>query len=326
MIITRTPFRVSFAGGGSDIPEYYLEHGGAVLSVTINKYVYLSMHPYFNDKKIFLKYSKSELVESDSQIEHRIIREVFKHYKICGVDFSSSADVPAGTGLGSSSAFTVGLINLCSAYLTRAMSKENIAALACDVEINRLQAPIGKQDQYASAMGGLNFIAFNRDDSVTVEKVIMDRTSYSKLQNNLLMFYLGDARAVAPILAEQKENMKTQKDMIKNIDKMVQLASELRYELENGNVDEMGNILYKGWMYKKELASAISNEKIDYYYNLAIKSGALGGKLLGAGGGGFLLFYVPEEKHQMVKTALSPMKEFQFEFDNTGTTVIYYNQ
>jgi D-glycero-alpha-D-manno-heptose-7-phosphate kinase len=324
MIITRTPFRVSFAGGGSDIPEFYQEHSGAVLSVTINKYMYLTMHPYFHDKKILLKYSKTELVDNPGQIEHRILREVLAQYQLCGIDFNSIADVPAGTGLGSSSAFTVGLIQLCHAYLNRAISREKIANLACDVEINRLKEPIGKQDQYASAMGGLNFIRFHQDDSVAVDKIIMKKEALSRLQNNLFMFYLGDNRSVASVLTEQKDNMKKHRDKRENMKKMVQLAYDLRAELENGNVEAMGTILHTGWMYKKEMASTISSARIDHYYAKALEHGATGGKLLGAGGGGFLLFYAPEDRQASLRSVLSDLEEYPFEFDNTGTTVIYY--
>jgi len=254
MIITKTPFRISFAGGGSDLKEYYLEHGGSVLSVTIDKYIYLSMHPYFHDDKFFLKYSKSEHVDSVQDIDHKIIREVFRDYHIKGIDFNSSADIPAGTGLGSSSAFTVGLINLCNAYTNKYMNKESMANYACDIEINRLCEPIGKQDQYACAVGSLNFISFLQDDTVVVEKVLMKKENYKQLQKNLLVFFTGDTRSASSILEEQKKNTISDKDKVGNLHKMVQLSKELKVELSNNNIDAMGEILHTGWMYKKELA------------------------------------------------------------------------
>ena len=323
VIISRTPFRISFAGGGSDLKEYYMLYGGAVLSVTINKYVYLSMHPYFYEKKFFLKYSKSEMVDTVNKIEHRIIKQLFHEYEIAGVDFNSSADIPAGTGVGSSSAFTVGLINLCNAYLSKYMSKEKIAEYACNIEINKLNEPIGKQDQYACAVGGINFFQFNENDTVNIERVVINKDKFKELQDNLLLFYLGNTRSAGTILSEQKNNLINGNSKIDNLHKMVKLAHQLKYELNNGNINAMGEILHEGWMYKKELASSISNSQIDYYYDIAYKNGAVGGKLIGAGGGGFLLFYVKQENHQQLRNALHELYELQFEFDNTGTVIIY---
>lgn len=325
MIITRTPLRVSFAGGGSDLKEYYSRYGGSVVSVTINKYVYLSMHPYFDGDRFFLKYSRNEHVDRVEEISHRIIKKVFSDYKIRGVDFNSSADVPSGTGLGSSSAFTVGLINLCNAYTGKYMDKEKIAEYACEIEINSLKEPIGKQDQYACAVGGMNFINFHQDDTIVIEKILMRKDRYNELQKNMLIFSLGTSRSASEILKEQKQNTFNNGDTVNNLHKIVQLSRDLRYELMNGNIDSMGEILHAGWCYKKELASNITNEMIDYYYNLALKNGATGGKLLGAGRGGFLLFYVREENQEPVREALKSLKKFDFEFDGAGTVVIYYD-
>ena len=323
MIISKTPFRVSFAGGGSDLKEYYLNHGGAVLSVSINKYMYLSMHPYFNENKYLLKYSSIELVDDIESIQHRIIKQVFKDFDIKGVDFNSSADIPSGTGLGSSSAFTSGLISLCSSYQGKYLSREAIAALACEIEIDKLHEPIGKQDQYACALGGLNFIEFRENDKVSIERIKMLPKKYDLLENNLLMFYLGNTRKAASILSEQKHNTESDKSKVQNLHKMVALAHDLKKELLSNNIDAMGEILHTGWMYKKELASNISNGDIDYFYNKAMSAGALGGKLLGAGGGGFLLFYVEADKQNDVRKALNELSELEFKFDNTGTSIIY---
>lgn len=326
MIITRTPFRISFAGGGSDLKNYYEKFGGSVLSVSINKYIYLSMHPYFDDKSYLLKYSKTEQAKTLEDIQHSIIRTVFEKYGIKGVDFNSSADIPSGTGLASSSAFTVGLINLCNVYTDKYMNKEDIAELACKVEIEDLKEPIGKQDQYACACGGLNFIEFQKDGVVDVEKLYLQTDAYRVLEKNLLMFYTGKTRAAGSILAEQKKNTTNDEAKINNLHKMVQLSKDLKEELLKGNVNAMGEILHTGWMYKKELANGISNPDIDHYYELAMQNGALGGKLLGAGGGGFLLFYVEEQHRTRVRKALQDLKEINFSFDSKGTQVIYYNK
>ena len=326
MIITRTPFRISFAGGGSDLKNYYEKFGGSVLSVSINKYIYLSMHPYFDENAYLLKYSKTEAVNFLDEIQHPIVRTVFKKYGIKGVDFNSSADIPAGSGLASSSAFTVGLINLCNAYTDKYMNRADIAELACKVEIEDLKEPIGKQDQYACACGGLNFIEFYKDGVVDVEKLYLQSDAYHVLEKNLLMFYTGKTRSAGSILAEQKKNTTNDEAKIKNLHKMVELSRVLKDELLKGNTNAMGEILHTGWMYKKELANGISNPDIDYYYDLAIQNGARGGKLLGAGGGGFLLFYVEEQHRSRVRKALNMLKEIDFKFDNKGTNIVYYNK
>ncbi len=326
MIITRTPFRISFAGGGSDLRNYYENYGGSVVSVTINKYMYLSLHPYFNEDGYLLKYNKTENVKTADEIQHPIIKTVFEKYGIKGVDFNSSADIPSGTGLASSSAFTVGLINLCNAYTDQYMNKKDIAELACNIEIEDLKEPIGKQDQYACACGGLNFIEFYKDGAVDVEKLFLQDGAYHVLEKNLLMFYTGKTRAAGDILSEQKKNTTDDEAKIKNLHKMVELSVDLKEELLKGNVHSMGEILHAGWMYKKELANGISNPDIDYYYDLAIKNGAMGGKLLGAGGGGFLLFYVEEHNREKLRRALSDLDEIDFRFDNKGTNLAYYNK
>jgi len=325
MIITRTPFRVSLAGGGSDLPEYYLEHGGAVVSTSIDKFIYLSMHPLFHEQSFFLKYSKSEYVESVDKIEHRLIRQVLRDYELQGIDFSSSADVPSGTGLGSSSAFTVGLATLCNAYKSIYMNKQEIARYACEVEIDKLGEPIGKQDQYACAVGGLNFIRFHQDQTVTVEKILLNPAKLAELQDSLMMFYLGSTRSASKILSEQKRKTRSPKQ-VENLHRMVALAEELRNDLQKARLESFGDILHRGWNYKKELASGISNERIDSIYDAAFNAGATGGKLLGAGGTGFLLVCVPDQQRkESVRRALSELREFAFRFEFEGTSVIYYN-
>lgn len=326
MIITRTPFRVSFAGGGSDLAAYYERFGGAVVSTAINKYIYLSMHPYFFKDGYFLKYSDVEHANTVDDIKHNIIRETFKLYNIRGVDLNSSADVPSGTGLSSSSAFTSGLINICNAYNETYKTKEEIAEEACHIEIDILGEPIGKQDQYACACGGLNFIEFEKSGKVNIEKIYLTTEGYQRLENNLMLFYTGKTRSASSILTEQKKNTSSDERKVENLHKMVQLAKDLKDELLRNNIDSMGEILAEGWRLKQSLASGISNEFINENYELAIKNGAMGGKLLGAGGGGFLLFYVKEENHQRVRDALTQLKEMPFKFDNKGTTIIHYNK
>ncbi len=325
MIITRTPLRVSFAGGGTDLPSYYERFGGAVLSTAINKYIYLSMHPFFNSG-YFLKYSNVEHAATVNEIKHPIIREVFRLYGIEGVDFSSSADIPSGNGLSSSSAFTTGLIHLCNAYKELYKTKEEIAAEACKVEIEILKEPIGKQDQYACACGGLNFIQFSPNGEVTVEKLYLTTDGYHRLENNLLMFYTGVTRSASAVLSEQKKNTEHDAKKLENLHQMVKLAHSLRESLLKNNIDAMGEILHQGWLLKREMASKITNPQIDEWYERAMKAGAVGGKLLGAGGGGFLLFYVQEQNHQRVRNALSDLKEMPFTFDTRGTSIIHFNK
>lgn len=322
MIIVRTPFRVSFCGGGSDIASFYEKHSGCVISTGINKYVYLAIHPAFNKTEIALKYSKTEIVNDVSKIDHKIFKQCLADFDLSGVEISSIADIPSGTGLGSSSSFTVGLIHLLNCYKGKYCTKEELASDACNVEINKLGEPIGKQDQYAASYGGLNFYKFNKDGSVFVEPIIMAKESYEKLEKNLMMFYTGDVRSASSILKEQSKNI-TSGEKEENQNKICRLAEKLRNELENNNVDALGEILHESWLLKKTLASNISNGNIDRWYDLALNNGAIGGKLLGAGGGGFLLLYVPETRQDDVRKALAELVEMKFGFDWQGTTTIY---
>lgn len=321
MIITKTPFRVSFAGGGSDMAAFYEKHGGCVLSTSINKYMYISIHPYFSPEQTLLKYSENELVSSPEEIRHSIFRRVLTDMNIHGVEISSTADVPGGTGLGSSSTFTVGLLHSLFCYQGKYVSKSKLAELACEVEIEKLKSPIGKQDQYAAAYGGLNFIRFNNDGSVSVEPVMMRPETYRQLERNLMMFYTGNTRSANGILAEQKKNISSA-DKTQNLIRMCALAEDMRKSLQGNDLSAFGEILNAGWQLKKELASGISNPAIDEAYALALQNGAVGGKLLGAGGGGFLLFYCPQERQEELRQAL-PLKQFDFRFERDGTSVVH---
>lgn len=322
MIITKTPFRVSFCGGGSDIADFYKEYGGCVLSTTINRYMYLTIHPYFDERKTVLKYSQNEIVDDIKDIQHSIFRCVLNEKGISGVEISSTADVPSGTGLGSSSSFTVGLLHTLACYQGKYLSKMKLAEEACNVEIEKLGAPIGKQDQYAAACGGLNFISFHKDDSVSVEPIIMRGDKMIELQDNLLMFYTGITHDANKILAEQKRTIASKSDKTQNLIRMCELAGEMKTSLENNCISDVGAILNESWMKKKELVGSISNAKIDELYEIALNNGATGGKLLGAGGGGFLLFYCPKEKQQMLKQNLK-LKPFPFKFEHDGSSVVY---
>ena len=323
MIISRTPFRVSFAGGGSDLPSFYRQEQGAVLSTSIDKYIYIAVHPFFDPNKTQLKYSKTELVDSVDDIKHPIIRECLRMLGIAGgIDINSIADIPAGTGLGSSSSFTVGLLKALNAYANRYVSPEYLGANACRIEIDLLKEPIGRQDQYAAAFGGLNFIEFNADDTVEVERIVMDPQAKRQLDRNLIMVYTGDTRSASAILEHQSAAM-AQTDKRTAQREMVRQAYELKEILQNNQIDDFGRVLHEGWLLKKSLTSGISNSAVDELYEKGLKAGALGGKLLGAGGGGFVLFYCPEEHQPEFRKQMSGFRELNFTFDTTGSKITH---
>ncbi|MCI8296564.1 MAG: GHMP kinase [Lachnospiraceae bacterium] len=321
MIITRAPFRVSFCGGGSDLPSFYEKYGGCVLSTTIRKYMYLTIHNYFEKDHIVLKYSKTENVRDVSKIDHKIFKQCLTDFGLSGVEISSMADIPAGTGLGSSSTFTVALLQLLYTYTGQYVSKYKLAKEACVVEIEKLGEPIGKQDQFAAAFGGLKFYEFMPNGFVHVEPVIMAPESYDKLERNLMMFYLGGVHSASAILKEQSKNIRSI-DKAEVQKKMCSITRTLKEELQNNNVDAMGELLHDNWMLKKSLASGISSPFIDGIYEKAVDAGATGGKLLGAGGAGFMLFYVPRDKQEDVRAALSDLREMELEMDNSGASIV----
>ena len=323
MIITRTPFRVSLCGGGSDLPAYYQKNGGCVISTTINKYMYITSHPSFDKKTTVLKYSKTETVHDINKIEHNIFRECLKQEGLEGLEISSIADVPQGTGLGSSSSFTVGLLNNLKCHKREYISKHDVAENACNMEINVLGNPIGKQDQYAAAYGGLNYYQFNKNGTVDVEPILMSHEAFKQLEKNLIMLYVGGEHSASAILKEQSKNMVSAKDKEEGQKRIVELTHELKYELEHNNIDAVGKALDENWKIKKTLASGISNPEFDRWYDMAIKAGATGGKILGAGGSGFFLFYVPEENQEKFRKEMKELPEMEFKFDHLGTTVIF---
>lgn len=323
MIISRAPFRVSFCGGGSDIPSFYEKYGGCVLSCSIRKYVYVALHPSFNKQTITLKYSKTEEVSNFDEIEHKYFRIMLKDYNVKGVEITSMADIPSGTGLGSSSAFTVAVLKALKAYQKKSYSTYALASEACDVEINKAGSPIGKQDQFASAFGGLNFIVFHKNGKITVEPLLIPGDGEERLQNNLMMFYTGLTHDANKILSEQSKNVASKEDKIQAQIKLCKMAEDLKSHFEEGDVDYLGKVLKDSWEIKKTLSSGIANSLINEIYDKAMKAGADGGKLLGAGGGGFMLFYVKSDKQEAVRKALNDYPEVEFKIDYEGATIVY---
>lgn len=323
MIITRTPFRISLGGGGTDIPSFYREEPGCVLSLAINKHMYIAIHPYFEPGRTFIKYSRTEIVESIGDIRHPIVREVLQKFNVEGVDITSIADILAGSGLGSSSTYTVGLLHALYAYTGQYASREKLAREACDIEINRLGEPIGKQDQYAAAFGGINFITFHQDERVEVEPLTVGRDVLEKLRNNLVLLYLGNARSAGDILKVQTENIRSNPKTRAYLRSMADIARRMRDMIYENGLDDIGGMLHESWMMKRELAAGITSSEIDRCYSLAMNNGALGGKLLGAGGGGFLLLYCRQESRDRLAKAMSHLRTYSFDLDFSGTSVIY---
>jgi D-glycero-alpha-D-manno-heptose-7-phosphate kinase len=324
MIGIRTPFRMSFVGGGTDLKEFYSRHPGCVLSTTINKYMYIFIHPFF-DNRIQIKYSRTELVERIEEIEHPIVREALKKFKLSGLDINSIADIPAGTGLGSSSSYTVSLYHALYNYTGQQVSPDQLARDACELEIDILNEPIGKQDQYAAAYGGLNLIRFLPSGVVKVEPVKIKPKIYNKLQNNLLMFYTGTTRRASDILNDQKKNLINENAKFDTLLQMTKLAEQAKDNLCESDLEGFGKTLDENWQLKKSLSNKISNMDMDDLYAVAMKNGALGGKLLGAGGGGFFLFYCKKKQQNKLRIALNKFKEITFNFEKNGSMSINFN-
>ena len=326
MIISRTPLRMSFVGGGSDLPEFYRRHGGAVVSTAIDKYVYVTVNRKF-DSGIRVAYSKTEEVTSVDAIEHPIVRATMGLLGLTGgVEITTVADIPSrGTGLGSSSSFTVGLINALAAFQSRHMSNDELGSASCRVEMEICGEPIGKQDSYAAAFGGFNFIEFRPDESVLVSPIMLRPEIRENLQRRLIMLYTGVTRSAVGILAEQSANTAADPATRGTLMRMVQLAHVLRGDLQRGALDSFGAILHENWMLKRTLASTVSTSEIDSWYEAARAHGALGGKILGAGSGGFLMLYAEEERHTAIKRALAPLRPVDFNFEPLGSRILFYN-
>ncbi len=323
MIISRTPLRISFFGGGTDLKEFYGLEGGAVLSTAIDKYIFATVNKKF-DEHIRVSYSETEIVERVDQIRHDLVREAMKLAGVLkGIEMTTIADIPSqGTGLGSSSTFTVGILNALHAYKGEYVSAETLANEACKIEIDIVGEPIGKQDQYIASYGGFQFIQFNKDGSVFVDPIVCSGELKEELCGNLMLFYTGVTRRANTILAEQKK--KASNDKIKELKALKDLAVISRRSLEvDQSIDQFGRLLDEGWKLKKSLASGISNAEIDAMYEKAKKAGALGGKITGAGGGGFLLLYVPGNRQEHVRSALHPLRQIDFKFEPQGSKIIY---
>jgi len=327
MIISKTPLRISFCGGGSDIPAFYERKGyGAVISTTIDKFVYIALHKFFEDKFV-LKYSETEITMDVISIKHPLIRECLLHTNTKEyLEIASFSDIPAnGSGLGSSSTFSVGLINALMAQSGKMASAEICANGASQVEIYKLQDPIGKQDQYAAAYGGLNYIRFNADGSVHVDPIILTKEKYHELSNCLMMFYTGITRKASTILTNQKNNITNSEEHFQRLSIIRDQADQLRIELSNGNIRSVGTLMNEGWNLKKKMSLDISNSHLDEIYSRAISAGAIGGKLLGAGGGGFFLFYCEPEHQKKLIDSLSDLRHIDFQLEQQGTRIIHIN-
>lgn len=325
MIISRTPFRISFVGGGSDIDTYYRKKPGAVTSTAIDKYMYVTVNKRF-DSTIRVSYTDTEIVNSVDELQHELVRETLKLVGLDGgLEITTIADIPAGTGLGSSSSLTVGLLNAFYAYRGKHRSREQLAQEACEIEIDILEKPIGKQDQYAAAFGNLNHIQFNPDETVFVDPIICKEETKKQLDKNLLLFYTGIKRNSEDILKDQKKETKEKKAKQEVLGEMVKLARVIREAVCNNDLSKFGDILHQNWLYKKQMSDKISNPKIDKWYKTAREAGAKGGKILGAGGGGFLLLYCEQENHPDLREAMEEygLRETPFHFEQEGSKIIY---
>ena len=324
MIITKTPLRMSYVGGGSDLSSYYREHGGAVISTAINHYVYVMVKERF-EEGLRLSYSKTENVQNREEIEHPLVRHALLMLDVDeSIEIVSAADIPStGTGLGSSSSFSVGLIRALSSFVGKDLSPREYAEYACKLEIELCGSPIGKQDQYAATFGGLNVYKFNSDDSVTVQHVNCDQTTIKELNSQTLVFYIGGDRSANEILKQQSEELKS-KDKSKEMAKMVSLVWDLRDELESQSIINFGPILHENWKIKREMVSGLSNHYIDDLYNQALNCGAKGGKLLGAGGGGFMMFHAPSEAVALkIRSRFYKLREVHFDIEPSGSSTTF---
>jgi D-glycero-alpha-D-manno-heptose-7-phosphate kinase len=324
VIISRTPLRVSFLGGGSDLPAYYRCHGGAVLSTAIDWSVYVTVSRKF-DNAVRVSYSRTEEVSHASEVTHPLVREALQMLGIDGgIEITSIADIPAkGTGLGSSSSFTVGLLNALHAYCGRHVPAERLAQESCTIEIERCGGPVGKQDQYAAAFGGFNFIRFHDDERVEVKKVVCSPGVMSGLQERLLFFYTGITRSASELLQRQSQEIVTDKCKFRAMSDMVRLAEAAYGELCAGHVTSLGEMLNDAWLIKKRMTNGITTAAVDDAYAAAISAGAKGGKLLGAGGGGFLMLYAEPSQHAEIRRALGSLRETQFRFASQGSSIIF---
>ncbi|WP_297425198.1 GHMP kinase [Clostridium sp.] len=320
MIISKTPLRVSFFGGGTDIKDYYCQGGGAVFSATIDKYIYVIVKSRY-DSKIVLNYSSKEEVNSVEEIQHKIIKAALEITGIKGgIEITSISDIPSqGSGLGSSSSFAVGLLNALFVYKGEEKNPYELAELACKIEIDILKEPIGKQDQYAAAFGGFKKYIFFEDETVDVENVKISSNNYRLLNMHTMMFYTGITRKAASVLSDQKKNIECQREAL---DRLKKFALNCQNDFTNLNIFKIGTLMDTSWQEKKKLSQKIHNDEINMIYDVAKEAGIYGGKLLGAGGGGFFLFLCPLEKQQKVREALKNYRELPITYDKYGSRII----
>ncbi len=321
MIITQTPLRLGLVGGGTDLPAYYREHGGRVLNTAIDKYVYVIVKQRFDDD-IYINYSQKEIVTRVEDVQHDLVREALHMTGIRGgVEITTLADIPsAGSGLGSSSAVTVGLLHALFTYQGHQVTAAELAERACTIELDRCGKPIGKQDQYAAAYGGVCDMRFGPGDNVTVDRIRLEPREHHRLQDELLLFYTGITRSADTILREQTANVG---DRLEQLHRLRDLAGEAAVGLRNGDHGSLGRALAASWVAKRELASGVSNELLDDYVERALKAGATGAKVAGAGGGGFVLVTCPGERHWAVRDEMAPMKELPVKIEPSGSRVIF---
>jgi D-glycero-alpha-D-manno-heptose-7-phosphate kinase len=324
MIIARSPLRISLGGGGTDLPSYYHDHEGFLVSAAIDKYVYVTVMRPFSEG-IYLKYSQLEHVEKIADVKHPIIREALQilGFKTPQVEITTLADIPAGTGLGSSGSFTTALLKALYTHRKRHLHQEELAELACHIEIDRLSQPIGKQDQYIAALGGVTCFTFHQDDKVTATPLKLSPNSMFDLEDNLLLFFTGYSRSASAILKDQQiRSQNNDAEMINNLHYVKDLGYRSKEALETGNMVGFGELMHEHWEHKKKRSGGMSNPKIDEWYNLAIRNGAVGGKLVGAGGGGFLMFLAHDRNRLRRTMAASGLEEVRFRFDFEGTKIV----
>lgn len=321
MIIVQTPLRVSFFGGGTDFPTYFRENGGAVLSSTIDKYIFVTIKHRF-DEYLRVGYTRTELVETLDEIKHDLIREALRKVNVSrGVEITTMGDIPSqGSGLGSSSTVTVGVLQAIYAFTGKLVTAEQLAREACEIEIDILGKPIGFQDQYIAAYGGLRFIEFNQDGSVCTQQIELSDSTIRKMNDSFLLFFTGLTRKSDDILVEQKQNIYETSGILSQLKEMAYTA---RKELESANIQALGELLHESWLLKKQLAGKISSPSIDNLYESAIRAGATGGKITGAGGGGFFLVYCEHDKQDAVREALVDLQELPFQLERDGSKVIF---
>jgi D-glycero-alpha-D-manno-heptose-7-phosphate kinase len=324
MIIARSPLRITLGGGGTDLPSYYREHGGFLIAAAIDKYVYVTaMRPFVPG--IFLKYSQLEHVQSADDVQHPIIREAIRmlEFRTPQVEITTLADIPSGTGLGSSGSFTTALIKALYAHRRRTILPSDLARLACEIEIDRLNEPVGKQDQYIAAYGGITCFQFNPDETVSAQPLAVSFDTVADLEDNLLLFFTGFSRSAGSILKDQKSRTQHGDDeMMRNLHYVKELAHRSQEALVGGRVAEFGALLHEHWEHKKRRSGGMSNPQIDEWYELGMQNGAVGGKLVGAGGGGFLMFYAADRNRLRHAMSRAGLEEVRFRFDFEGTKIL----